>query len=146
MGAHMTSKSPVLLQSDPGCPETPWAAEATQGRLLQASRAVPHLGASIQVLFSDVFCFLYKKQREAKGIQPSSGCEIIPSTTSSRGLRVGPQVSLHHGRIQKVKRYCNPPSGEWESSQWRFSSGWVFCFLFCFYLIFRTVMAQVKCL
>lgn len=67
---HVTSDSLVLLQSDPRCLESPWAAEATQGQLLQASWALPHLGASIQVLFSDVFCFLYKKQQEAEGIQP----------------------------------------------------------------------------
>lgn len=28
----MTSNSLAVLQSDPGCPETPWAAEAMQGQ------------------------------------------------------------------------------------------------------------------
>lgn len=37
----------VVLQSDPGCPETPWAAEAMQGWALQACWALPHLEASI---------------------------------------------------------------------------------------------------
>lgn len=108
--------------------------------MLQASWALPHLGASIQDLFSDIFCFLYKKQQEAEGIQPSRGCEIIPSTTSSCGLCIRTQVSLHHYLLQKVERYCNPPSWEWESSQWGFSS------VFFFYFIFRTVMAHVNCL